>query len=293
MLASHKSILVFLLYNFGNIGYVLTVLYCFILLLFRGRQVLVFLHDQHFRSDSKTERWIGIKTLIIQFGLSCIIEVLLFPLFRFFTKGYFFQDLYQLVHTIMYVFIFNTKISLIGLMVYQSYSIEAELKHLTESFTSLKQLTVTFELVLQLQRTMKMFNKFISQFIVLSITFNSICTITYINLLYFETFSKLDFSLGGIAECLSPLFIICYFSNKAIHNYHKLLDKFEDLELQNTKAGFNYKVIIDFSIVNKLYSIKDILCFTAFGFKIHIKTFLSVISIIITFSVILMIQMVN
>ena len=177
MLASHKSILVFLLYNLGNIGYVLTVLYCFILLLFRGRKMLVFLHDQHFRSDSKTERWIGIKTLIIQFGLSLTIEVLLFPVFRFFTKGYLFKDLNQLGRTIMYMLIFNIKMSLIGLMVYQSYSIEAELKHLTKSFTSLKQLTDIFEEVMQLQSTMKKFDKFINQFIVMSITFNSICTI--------------------------------------------------------------------------------------------------------------------
>ena len=51
---SPKSGLMFLLYNLGNIGYLLTVLYCFILLLFRGRKMLVFLQEQHFRPEPQT-----------------------------------------------------------------------------------------------------------------------------------------------------------------------------------------------------------------------------------------------
>ena len=135
---------------------------------------------------------------------------------------------------------------------------------------------------------MKKFNKFINQFIGMSITFDSICIITYVNLLYFETLHKLDFSIGGMCECLSLLFIICYFSNKPNHNYNELLDNFEKLELKNTKADSVEKVNIDSSIVNRMYSIRDNLCFTAFGlYKINIKTFLSVMSLIITFAVIL------
>ena len=122
----------------------------------------------------------------------------------------------------------------------------------------------------------------------MSITFDSICIITYVNLLYFETIPKLDFFIGGMSEFLSLLFIICYFSNKPNHNYNELLDKFEKLELMNNKADSVDKVIIDSSIVNRMYSIRDNLCFTAFGlYKIHIKTFLSVMSLIITFAVIL------
>ena len=178
---------------------------------------------------------------------------------------------------------------MIALMIYQSYSIEAELRYMTKNFTSLKQLNAIYDEVLQIQRTMIKFNKFINQFIAMSITFDSICTITYVNLLYFETMPKLDFSIGGMSEGLSFLFIICYFSNKPNHNYNKLLDKFGKLELKNTKAGSMDKVVIDFSIVNRMYCIRDDFCFTAFSlYKIDIKTFLSVMSIIITFSVILM-----
>ena len=177
--------------------------------------------------------------------------------------------------------------TLIALMIYQSYLIEAELQHITNNFTSLKQFTGIFEQVLQIQRTMKQFNKFINQFIMMSITFNSISTIAYVNVLYFETQRKLGFLVASIAECLSIMLIICYYSNKANHNYSKLLDKFVDLELVNTRTV--QKVTIDFSIVNRLYSIRDDMCFTAFNlYKINIKTFLSVMSLVITFSVILM-----
>ena len=104
---------------------------------------------------------------------------------------------------------------------------------MTQNFTLLKQLNAIDE-VLRIQRTMKKFNKFINHFIGMSITFGSICTITYVNLLYFDTIRKIDFSIGGMSECLSLIFIICYFSNKPNHNYNKWLDKFEKLELKNT-----------------------------------------------------------
>ena len=84
---SPKSGLMFLLYQTGNHGFILTVVYCFILLLFRGRKMLVFLQEQHFKPESQTERWIGIKTLIIQFGLTFTIEVLLFPILRLLKNG--------------------------------------------------------------------------------------------------------------------------------------------------------------------------------------------------------------
>ena len=159
---------------------------------------------------------------------------------------------------------------------------------MTDTFTTLKQFTVVFEDVLQIQRTMKMFDKFRNQFIVISFVFISICTIAFANFLYFEALRVLELSIGGIAECLSLLFIICYFSNNPNHNYNKLLDKIEELELKNTKASFEHKVFIDFSIVNRMYCIRKSLCFTAFGlYKITMKTFLSVMSLIITFSVIL------
>ena len=47
------------------------------------------------------------------------------------------------------------------------------------------------------------------------------------------------------------MLIICYYSNKANHNYSKLLDKFEDLELVNTRTV--QKVTIDFS--NSQYTV--------------------------------------
>ena len=288
MAVSATSALVFLLYQMGNIGYVLTVMYCFILLLLRGRKMLALLQGQQFRPEPKTERWIGIKTLIIQIGLTCTVEMVIFPLLRYFKDGHPFSNLGKVGYTIMYTFILNIKMCLIALMMYQSYSIEAELRYMTKNFTSLKQLNAIYDEVLQIQRTMKKFNKFINHFIGMSITFGSICTITYVNLLYFDTIRKIDFSIGGMSECLSLIFIICYFSNKPNHNYNKLLDKFEKLELKNTKAGTIDKVVIDFSIVNRMYSIREDLCFTALGlYKIDIKTFLSIISIIITFAVIL------
>ena len=286
--ASPKSIMVFLLIQLGNIGYILTVMYCFTLLLIRGKKILVFLQNQQFRNDLKIERWIGIKTLIIQIGLTCTIEIVFAALLHLLMGGIGSFNWALICDMLTSTLIFNIKMSLIAIIIYQSYSIEAELKHITKNLISLKQFSCIFDQILQIQRTMKKFDQYINQFIVMSFTFNSISAITYINLLYFETWRKLNFSLGGIAECLSPIFIICYFSNKTSHNYNKLLDKFEELELKNTKAYYRDKIAIDHSIVNRLYGIRDSLCFTAFNlYNINTTSFVSIMSIIITFSAIL------
>ena len=116
MAVSTTSALVFLLYQMGNIGYVLTVMYCFILLLLRGRKMLALLQRQQFRPEPKTERWIGIKTLTIQIGLTCIVEMVIFPLLRYFKDGHPFSNLGKVGYTIMYTFILNIKMCLIALM---------------------------------------------------------------------------------------------------------------------------------------------------------------------------------
>ena len=286
--ASPKSIMVFLMMQLGNIGYILTVMYCFFLLLLKGNKMLEFLQHLEFKPELKTERWIGIKTLIIQIGVTFTIEIFFATFLHLLMDGHCFSNLAQIGYMLMSTLILNIKMSLIAVMIYKSYSIEAELKHITKNFTSLSQFTSIFDQILQIQRTMKKFDKFINQFIVMSFTFNSISAITYINLLYFETWRKLNFSLGGIAECLSPIFIICYFSNKTTDNYNKFLDKFEELELKNTKSVYYDKIAIDHSIVNRLYTIRKSLCFTAFNlYKINTSSFVSVMSLIITFSAIL------
>ena len=44
---------------------------------------------------------------------------------------------------------------------------------------------------------------------------------------------------------------------------------------------------IDYAMLNRLYSLRDELCFTAFNlYKINTKTFMSIMSLIITFTVI-------
>ena len=89
-------------------------------------------------------------------------EMVIFPVLRYIKDGHPFSNLGQLGAQIMYTFINNIKMCLIALMMYQSYSIEAELTYMTKNFTSLIQLNAIYDEVLQIQSKMKMISNLYS-----------------------------------------------------------------------------------------------------------------------------------
>ena len=110
---------------------------------------------------------------------------------------------------------------------------------------------------------------------------NSVESISLVSLTYHDKGRKLDYEVGGVILSVFVIFLICLYSNEIPESYGKFLGKFEDLELRN--CDYHGKLNIDYGIVNRMYSMGDEMCLTAFDlYKINSKTFMSIISLIIT-----------
>jgi len=284
----NKSQLIFILYNIGFVGYLLLTFYAYFLLIIRGTKIVTFLQKQEYvRIEARIERRIGIIVLILQFVLAAIVE-LIFYIDRLsditYLYTYFPWEYFKSFTT------FNTQLLVFSLMAYQSCCVCVRLREITEKFTNLKELENNFCEILKIQDFIQIFDDFISHYSMFSII---VCTLTCISsfvLYYLDTNRSLILNLGDIIEALIILIILCLFSDIIPKYYDKFLIKLRKLETEymiNRNVCNNY-YSIDYSLINRMYYMRDELCFTAFNlYKINTKTFISLMALVLSYSVIL------
>ena len=131
---------------------------------------------------------------------------------------------------------------------------------------------------------MKQFNQFYNKYLFCIITLWSFECTSNLTILYYDRFETMAYPIPSIFESLVQIFLYCYLSDKIYKTYVSIINKYEQLQLKmlDSELGqFNH------CLVNRLYSLRDDICFTALDlYPINMKTFISILSLIITFTVI-------
>ena len=234
--------------------------------------------------DSKLEKNIAIKAIILH-----ILVVLLVTLSFYLTLIIFFEIQNEIMNNVTYltimILISGNYVCFVSMIAYFCFVIQQKLADLQKEFISLTQLPNIFKQLFFIQSQVKKFDQFFNKYLFSMIFLYSFECVSSLTILYFDRFKTMPWPIPSIIESSLLIFIFCYLSDRIDKSFVNIITKLEDLQLEiheNSLAQFNH------GLVNRLYLLRDDMCFTAFNlYPLNMKTFMTILSTIITFSVIL------
>jgi len=217
-------------------------------------------------NDSNIERKIGIIIIIIQFILSVSIESIY--LIVSWIKFHQFNFINILIAFLIPSLIINIQFTFLSLIAYQSCCVAVKLKEITDNFSTLNEFNRKFHEILNIHELVQKFDSFIYDQNMILLIVNTVNCISYSCLLYIEFNNSLEIAFGGFCESISIILILCLISDTIPRAFNKFIMKFELLEREysdcNRNVCNNY-YSIDYSLINRMYYMRDELCFTAFN----------------------------
>ena len=266
-------------------GYISSTIICFILNLIEGREIVKCLYDQDIEIDATTEKRIVTKILILQFGF-IIIDNLSYALIMFFQNGPDHNSYCKLfVNYIIFMLNKNIHLILLSLLAYQCYVIEEKFHEMTLNFKNLIQFKKLSAQVFKITNLVKQCNTHFNFYLLVTVTYYFVSSINNFTTLYHDRKLTILIDIPWVIEIFLMMFFLCFVSGKIENGYQNFLNKYELLHERHMNIN---NVDVNYSLINRLYCMKEDLCFTAFDlFKINSKTFMSLVSLIITFTVIL------
>ena len=284
LLSSHTSIMSFIMQIVVYICWAVMILYVFSLTLIRGKSIFMFLYDMDIVIDENVEKRIGIKTIVMHITLTLLISQAFFFTEILFA-GFEIDSFNIFMYRVMMIFITSSFFSLLSPMAYFCYVIEQKLADIVRGFTSLAQLSAIFKQIILVQSLVKKFNGFYNKYLCLMIMIFSFECVSSLTMLYFDRFSTTYNPIAAIFESLLQIFLFCHFSEKIDKSYARIINKFEQLQLEMGEINL---ARLDHSLVSRLYSLRQDMCFTASDlYPINTKVYFSITSLIVTFTVIL------
>ena len=280
---SNMTMVVFLLSTVSYLFYSVKWIYLFIFLVFRGKKLLELLNDQDVVISFESERRIGLTLVISQFAFMFINQTIYLTLIaqgkdRIDNFGELFLEEF-----VSYLIMENFQLTMLNFVAYKCFVLEAKFCEITENFTTLSQLEAISQEVLRIQYSAKRFDQLMTNVNFYNIMINAVNCVSNVSLIYHDGLRRHNYLIGGIIECIVELFLVCYPSNRMCMAMTKLMNKFEMLELDHPDH------CIDHCLIMRLNAIRDELCLSALNlYEINAKTFLSIMSFIVTFSVIIM-----
>ena len=182
---------------------------------------------------------------------------------------------------------FNIEACLVSLLAYQSCYVAEILREITRNFYSFETLRETYKKLITLRNEQKSFDNICNKYIFVHVIVQSIKIIITLFTVYFQKTGNIYMFLILLTQSFFEIFILFFISDNVSKAYTRFLKKFEELEpryICETRSDF----IDNICLINRLHSMKEDMCFTAFGlYKIDTKTFITILSQIITLSVIL------
>ena len=283
-LTSHKTYMPYIIQMSVYICYAIINIYVFALIQTKGKTVLIFLYDMDINIDSKTEKNIALKVIILQVIVTFLIAVTFYLIIVLF-YGIQNEILNNLNYLLIIMIILSNYLCLISMMAYFCYVIQQRLFDLRNELTTLTQLPRIFKKLLIVVSYVKEFDQIYNKYSFFMLFFYSFQCVSSLTILYFDRCKTMPWVLNAILESLVYIIIFCYLPDKIYKSFMCIIKKYEQLQLEISEinlAQFNH------SLVSRLYSLRDDMCFTAFNlYPINMKTFMSILSLIITFSVIL------
>ena len=282
-----KSFLPYILQLLSHTGFIVATFLCFFMNIFKGKAILIFLFKQDLHIDTRIERSIATKIIMVLLIICLLIE------FGYSSGCLFsYNDLCHLSYSKMLldyitkIFNKNIQFVLFSMIAYQCFIIEQRFKEITENFKNLSQFKFLSGEIFKISNLVKGFNCHINSYLFTIFLYYFFCSINNITVFYFDHGKSMMLATIGTVEGFLLMFIFCITCDKIEKGYEIFLEKFETLHEQNFNRG---DYLVDYPLINRLYILRDDMCLTAFNlYKINTKMLMSFVSLIITFAVILM-----
>ena len=176
----------------------------------------------------------------------------------------------------------NIHFCLLSLIGFQCINQNAMIEQIGENFTMLNDLNNVFKLLTKQREKLFKFDKCTNIYLGISLIVHTFYSTISLYIIYFIDINEKFNMIYQFFVAITLLFLMCFYSNYVQNSCSNIIDKFQDIE----SSSFN--ICTDHSLVNRLYSIRDDICFTAFNlYKINTKLFIVILVQIVTFGVIL------
>ena len=241
--------------------------------LIEGREIVKCLYDQDIEIDATTEKRIVTKILILQFGL-IILDNLSYALIMFFQNGPDHNSYCKLfVNYMIFMLNKNTHLIFLSLLAYQCYVIEEKFREMTQNLKNLIQFKTLSAQVFKITNLVKQCNAHFNFYLLVTITYYFVSSINKFTTFYHDRKLTILIDIPWVIEIFLMMFFLCFVSGKIENGYQNFLNKYELLHERHMNIN---NVDVNYSLINRLYCMKEDLCFTAFDlFKINSKTFMS------------------
>lgn len=285
-LNSTKSTVFHLVLNVGIFGYYIQAFVINILLIIRGNKILSLLKSQSLEfTDNKSEKKIGIFTALTQLSLSFSVQLSFDILFCATTDRFDYKNF--LIDLIRYFFIFNSQITIVSLILYQSHIVSKQLENILDNFSEIN-LQKIYGFILETKKFIIDIDHLTSQFILILLVLNLSITVSYLCLFAIDPKNYYIYSIGSIFDSLSILITICLSCSIIPNSLKKFCDKLEELSYKSTIDSSILNQLYQHSLLSKIIAIKFEIGFTANNlFKITNNTIISCLALILSYSVLL------
>jgi hypothetical protein len=287
---SSKSNVLQIVLAFGVIGYHIQSFVVQILLLFRGSKIINLMKTQNLEYiEEKIERRIGIFLALSQFLISITLEILIeicIPGINISPKDEIKIKAF-LFNFILYVIIFSSRLSIITLIAYQSLIVSQQLENISKKFsqTSIQNI---YRFIGKMNTFTQDLDQLFSPFISISLFSSLFNSIAYASLLGIDPKNFLIVSLAFISESLIILVALCLSCDIIPKSLKKFCNELEKNVSENTNEFYNLYQINQNILLMKINTIKHEIGFTASDlFKINTNTIISILALILSYSVIL------
>ena len=182
-------------------------------------------------------------------------------------------------HRFLTINIHFCHLSLIG---FQSINQNAIIEQIGENFSMLNDLNRIFQLLIKQRKNLLQFDKCTNIYLGISLIVHTFYSMISLYIIYFIHINEKFNMIYQFFVAITLLFLMCFYSNYVQNSCSNIIEKFQDIESPSLNT------CTDHCLVNRLYSIRDDICFTTFNmYKINTKLFIAILVHIVTFGVIL------
>jgi len=278
-----KSKLIYILCFLGILGYSTQTLITCVFLWLNGSKILdLFKSPEYLKIGNRIEYRIGLFICIFTCFIALVTE-LTFNLVYYYlhlinTKF----NLYTfIISPIIYFIEYNTQLLVISLIAYKCCLISQQIKLITQMISHFPLISI-YKCIVKISILIKRFDKIVSHYILIVFIINGFRCISSLCILFIGPQTSLSFSVGSLVESLIMFISLSLVCNVIPYSYNNFL---YELQLFYTK---NINPIHDNSTLLLIKDMKNELYLTAFGlYNIDLKTLISCLSLILTYSVIL------
>jgi hypothetical protein len=283
---SSKSLVLNLVMAFRSIGYHIQSFIVQILLLLRGSKIINLMKTQNLEYiEEKIEQRIGIFLALGQFLAFITLEI--------FIRGIHISPKDEiniktfLFNFILYVIIFSSRLSITTLIAYQSLIVSQQLENISKNFsqTSIQNI---YRFVCKKNSFTQDLDQLFSPFISISLFSSIVISIAFVSLLGINPKHFLIVSLALVSESLVILVALCLSCDIIPKSFKKFCNVLEKYVSENTKEFYSLNQMNQNILLMKINTIKHEIGFTASNlFKINTNTIISILALILSYSVVL------